>query len=81
MTFPAAIVHAFYYARCIHTNVCIDFLARRVHWTNLNIERAAASYYVLLLLSTARFLSLSWLFLYFFLLPHTDEISARAFRH
>jgi len=31
MTFPVAIVHAFYYARCIHTSVCIDFFWRDVY--------------------------------------------------
>lgn len=67
MTFPAAIVHAFYYARCIHTSVCIDFFGRRVQWTNLNIERTAASYYVLRLLSTTRFLFVLFSPLFFIL--------------
>lgn len=52
MTFPAAIVHAFYYARCIHTDACIDFFARRVHCDEFEYRTfAAASYYVLCLLS------------------------------
>jgi len=54
--------------RPVHTHERVHrfFLARRVHWANLNIERVATSYYVLLLLSTARFLFLSQFFIFLF---------------
>lgn len=72
--------------RSVHTRERVHrfFFARRVHWTNLNIERdRAASYYVLRLLPTATFPFLSFppspLFFLFF--PHFDmsKISMRAF--
>lgn len=66
--------------RSVHTHERVHrfFLVQRVHWTNLNIERVAASYYVLLLLSTLRhFFPLTQLFFYF----DTDEILVWAFRH
>ena len=62
--------------RPVHTHERVHrfFLARRVHWTNLNIERVTASYYVLLLLSTLRdsFFSHTIFFLFFYF--DTDKI-------